>query len=183
MARLPRLSLPSIPQHVAPRGAPAALARDIVLVLDNPGSMRQNDPATLTRQAVATFVGKMDPDTHIGMVFFDSEQFGTRPRKPVPGHKKPRGCGVKVVEVDGCKLRTSSISMAAVAIGSFGSSVDGHRARRRLSDEGSQEGDQNEFDGTVHCVTPRVLAQPVEQALDQAGDRPPVTIIYLISRD
>ncbi len=72
--------------------------------------------------------------------------------------------------------------MAAVAIGPFGSSVDG-RARRRLSQERSQEGDQNEIDGTVHCVPPRVLAQPVEQALDQAGDRPPVMIIYLISRD
>ncbi len=71
--------------------------------------------------------------------------------------------------------------MAAVAIGPFGSSVDG-RARRRLSQR-SQEGDQNEIDGTVHCVPPRVLAQPVEQALDQAGDRPPVMIIYLISRD
>jgi len=53
--------------------APAALTRDIVLVLDNSGSMRQNDPAALTRQAVATFVGQMDPDTHIGMVFFDSD--------------------------------------------------------------------------------------------------------------
>ena len=53
--------------------APAALARDIVLVLDNSGSMRQNDPAALTRQAVATFVGQMDPDTHIGMVFFDGD--------------------------------------------------------------------------------------------------------------
>ena len=52
---------------------PAALARDIVLVLDNSGSMRENDPATLSRQAVATFVEQMDPDTHIGMVFFDSD--------------------------------------------------------------------------------------------------------------
>ena len=52
---------------------PAALARDIVLVLDNSGSMRENDPATLIRQAVATFVERMDPDTHIGMVFFDSD--------------------------------------------------------------------------------------------------------------
>jgi len=73
--------------------------------------------------------------------------------------------------------------MAAVAIGPFGSSADGRRARRRLSHEGSQEGDQNELDGSVHCVTPRVLARPIEQALDQAGDRPPVMIIYLISRD
>ena len=53
--------------------APAARARDIVLALDNSGSMRQNDPAALTRQAVAAFVGKMDPDTHIGMVLFDSD--------------------------------------------------------------------------------------------------------------
>lgn len=53
--------------------APAALAKDIVLALDNSGSMRQNDPAGLTRQAVAAFVGQMDPDTHIGMVLFDSD--------------------------------------------------------------------------------------------------------------
>ena len=52
---------------------PAALARDIVLVLDNSGSMRENDPATSVRQAVAKFVERMDPDTHIGMVFFDSD--------------------------------------------------------------------------------------------------------------
>jgi len=53
--------------------APSAFARDIVLALDNSGSMRQNDPAAFTRQAVAAFVGQMDPDTHIGMVLFDSD--------------------------------------------------------------------------------------------------------------
>jgi len=40
------------------------------------------------------------------------------------------------------------MSMAAVAIGPFGSSIDGRRARRQLSHEGSQEGYQNEIDGT-----------------------------------
>ncbi len=52
---------------------PSPLAKDIVLVLDNSGSMRQNDPEALTKEAVAAFVAEMEPDTQIGVVLFDRD--------------------------------------------------------------------------------------------------------------
>jgi pSer/pThr/pTyr-binding forkhead associated (FHA) protein len=86
--------------------APAALARDIVLVLDNSGSMRQNDPAALARQAVATFVGQMDPDTHIGMVFFDSDAREVLPLTCL-GDTTPEALNQKLDGLDYRGLRTN----------------------------------------------------------------------------
>jgi uncharacterized protein YegL len=53
--------------------AQAPLTKDIVLVLDNSGSMRETDPNALTKGAVAAFVGALEPDTALGMVVFDTE--------------------------------------------------------------------------------------------------------------
>jgi Mg-chelatase subunit ChlD len=46
-------------------------ARDIVLVLDNSGSMRKNDPQFLARVAVRTFLEGLDGDNHVALVLFD----------------------------------------------------------------------------------------------------------------
>lgn len=47
-------------------------ARDVVLVLDNSGSMRSNDPARLSVSAVTDFIRAQDSDTRVGIVIFDS---------------------------------------------------------------------------------------------------------------
>jgi len=46
---------------------------DILLVLDNSGSMKKNDPAFLTREVVTNFVNGLGEDSRLGMVIFDQE--------------------------------------------------------------------------------------------------------------
>ena len=53
--------------------AAAQAPRDIMLVLDNSGSMRQNDPRFLTKKVVSDFVARLSADTHIGIVIFDEK--------------------------------------------------------------------------------------------------------------
>ena len=51
-----------------PGGPPA---RDIMLVLDNSGSMKQNDPDFLVGKAVNTFIRQQGPNIRVGAVLFD----------------------------------------------------------------------------------------------------------------
>ncbi len=44
---------------------------DVVLVLDNSGSMRANDPSRLMPVAVATFASRLPPESRAGLVVFD----------------------------------------------------------------------------------------------------------------
>jgi len=53
--------------------ATAQAPRDIMLVLDNSGSMRRNDPRFLTKKVVSDFVARLPADTHIGIVIFDEK--------------------------------------------------------------------------------------------------------------
>lgn len=46
---------------------------DILLVLDNSGSMKKNDPRFLTRQVVTNFLNGLGKDSRLGMVTFDQE--------------------------------------------------------------------------------------------------------------
>ncbi|HEV2110812.1 MAG TPA: VWA domain-containing protein [Gammaproteobacteria bacterium] len=53
----------------APATALAA-SQDVVLVLDNSGSMRINDPNRLAGKAVTDFVGRLGPDTRVAIIEF-----------------------------------------------------------------------------------------------------------------
>ncbi|MCZ6771855.1 MAG: VWA domain-containing protein [Proteobacteria bacterium] len=56
--------------------APAALAAvptDAILVLDNSGSMRKNDPDFLAKRAVSKFVSDLDQETRVGILIFDEK--------------------------------------------------------------------------------------------------------------
>jgi pSer/pThr/pTyr-binding forkhead associated (FHA) protein len=56
----------------APLEAPAASpGLDIMLVLDNSGSMKQNDPDFLTRDVAMNFLAGFGEETRLGMVVFD----------------------------------------------------------------------------------------------------------------
>lgn len=51
----------------------SAPALDVMLVMDNSGSMRKNDPEFLTRKVVANFLEDMPPQTRLGLVVFDQK--------------------------------------------------------------------------------------------------------------
>lgn len=48
----------------------AVASRDVILVLDNSGSMVRNDPQRLAPSAVAQFIQRQSPDTRVGVVLF-----------------------------------------------------------------------------------------------------------------
>lgn len=51
----------------------AAQSMDVVLVLDNSGSMRKNDPNSLMRGAVSEFASRLSSATRLGIVVFDQD--------------------------------------------------------------------------------------------------------------
>src|SRR5689334_12385970 len=61
---------------------PALASRDIMLVLDNSGSMRANDPGNLAPQAVTEFIQGQPSDTRVGIVLFSTEAALVMPLTP-----------------------------------------------------------------------------------------------------
>jgi len=57
--------------------------KDIILVLDNSGSMKQNDPQFLTKKVVSGFLDGFSPDTHVGIVVFDEKVDLAVPLSPI----------------------------------------------------------------------------------------------------
>jgi len=55
------------------------LSKDVVLVLDNSGSMKKNDPNFLVSEAVKEFISQQDANTRVAVVIFDQDV-----RMPVP---------------------------------------------------------------------------------------------------
>jgi uncharacterized protein YegL len=60
-------------------GMPAYASQDVVLVLDNSGSMRTNDPNRLAPKAVTDFVSNQGADTRVGII-----EFATTPKVLMP---------------------------------------------------------------------------------------------------
>ena len=54
-------------------GMGSGLAKDIVMVLDNSGSMKKNDPDFLATRAVSEFISSLDSQTRIAIVIFDQD--------------------------------------------------------------------------------------------------------------
>ena len=68
--------LPASPDVTESTPAPApvqetSVAKDIVLVLDNSGSMKKNDPQFIARQAVIEFITGLDEATRVAVIIFD----------------------------------------------------------------------------------------------------------------
>lgn len=58
-------------------------SRDIVLLLDNSGSMRRNDPSHLTHEAVSEFLLGLSDDTRVAVLTFDDRVHLLEPLTPV----------------------------------------------------------------------------------------------------
>lgn len=85
MARLPRLlALGTMLTLLASNAVSTAVtARDVVLLLDNSGSMRQNDPQFLTRRAVTEFLHGLTEHTRVAIVIFDQKVRLAAPLTPI----------------------------------------------------------------------------------------------------
>lgn len=61
----------------------APAAQDIVLLIDNSGSMRKNDPQSLTKQAVAQFVQSSPAGSRVALIIFDKKVEVLAPLTPI----------------------------------------------------------------------------------------------------
>lgn len=52
-------------------GLASTISKDIVLIIDNSGSMKKGDPHFLTRSAVTEFVKNLSDDTQVAVLIFD----------------------------------------------------------------------------------------------------------------
>jgi len=66
----------------------AVAEKDIILVLDNSGSMRQNDPGFLAKRAVTEFIDRLDGDTRLAIIIFDQDVSLALPLTEVSGANK-----------------------------------------------------------------------------------------------
>jgi len=81
---------------------------DIILVLDNSGSMKNNDPGFLTREVVKNFVEKLKTNVQLGMIVFDKSARIVCPLAPL-GQQNERTAFLEgLAEVDYSGLLTNS---------------------------------------------------------------------------
>src|SRR5690349_1752641 len=67
---------------------PAFAAQDVVLVLDNSGSMRTNDPNRLAGKAVMDFIEVQPADTHVSIIEFATTPTALLPLTPLDADAK-----------------------------------------------------------------------------------------------
>ena len=60
----------TLPEAATPAALPPV---DLVFVIDNSGSMRKNDPKSITPKVVSTFVDQLPENAQVGMVLFDQK--------------------------------------------------------------------------------------------------------------
>ncbi|MEX2479952.1 MAG: vWA domain-containing protein, partial [Gammaproteobacteria bacterium] len=80
----------------------AALPADVILVLDNSGSMRSNDPQFLLKPAVNGFVTELDSETRVGMIIFDHKVHYAVPLGPLdPASREALGRSLEGIDYRG----------------------------------------------------------------------------------
>ena len=60
-------------EDTATTGPGTSISKDVILVLDNSGSMKKNDPRFLTSQAVTEFINSLDEATRVSIIIFDQD--------------------------------------------------------------------------------------------------------------
>jgi pSer/pThr/pTyr-binding forkhead associated (FHA) protein/Mg-chelatase subunit ChlD len=63
----------AVETEIAVPAPSSKLIKDVVLVLDNSGSMKKNDPQFLTKHAVTEFINNLDESTRVSIIIFDQD--------------------------------------------------------------------------------------------------------------
>lgn len=63
--------------------SPVMAEQAVVLIIDNSGSMKKNDPRSLTKQAVTQFIQDVSPGTQVALILFDKEAKTLAPLTPI----------------------------------------------------------------------------------------------------
>jgi hypothetical protein len=66
-----------------PFAASAVAEQAVVLIIDNSGSMKKNDPRSLTKQAVTQFIQDVSVGTQVALILFDKEAKTLAPLTPI----------------------------------------------------------------------------------------------------
>ena len=67
-----------------------AAPHDVILVLDNSGSMRKVDPSLLAKRAASEFLQKLPEDFHVGVIIFDQNARLVLPLTPASVEARPK---------------------------------------------------------------------------------------------
>lgn len=87
----------------------ASGSRDVMLVLDNSGSMRANDPARLSVSAVTDFIRSQPSSTQVGIVVFAASPRLVQPLTPVmPGERERLLGGLDSLDFSGQWTETAA---------------------------------------------------------------------------
>ncbi|MEN8131486.1 MAG: VWA domain-containing protein [Pseudomonadota bacterium] len=83
------LSIPVLVLSLVPPAWGSESKRDIVLVIDNSGSMKKNDPEFLARHALKTFISESVDNTHLALITFDQNVNLTVPLTSLSAASRP----------------------------------------------------------------------------------------------
>ncbi|MFP4474057.1 MAG: VWA domain-containing protein [Desulfatibacillaceae bacterium] len=99
-----------IAAYCSATAAPAAdiPPTDIMLVLDNSGSMKTNDPGFLTRSVVTNFTRELGPTARLGMVVFDKKARLEHPLERMDDQQTRQAFLAALDQVDYSGQRTNS---------------------------------------------------------------------------
>ena len=103
------LSLAVLLVPAAPAMAVSAATNDVMLVLDNSGSMRANDPARLSVSAVTDFIRGQSVGTRVGIVVFaDAPRLVQPLAEVVPGEREQLLAGLDSLDFRGQWTETAA---------------------------------------------------------------------------
>ncbi len=83
------------------------LPKDIILVLDNSGSMKKNDPQFLAKYAVKTFINNLDESARVSIVIFDEDVHVVVPLTEISSSSR-QGLLESLTKIDYKGLHTNS---------------------------------------------------------------------------
>ncbi|MCP4408741.1 MAG: VWA domain-containing protein [Gammaproteobacteria bacterium] len=83
------LSIPVLVLSLVPHAWGSELKQDIIMVMDNSGSMKKNDPEFLARRALKAFISESDSNTNLALIIFDQDVKLAIPLTPLSGGARP----------------------------------------------------------------------------------------------